>query len=200
MALKNVFIRHFPALLCGLLLALWVGLPSVVFFQRAGDQFQGIYPEINGDRLYYHTRIHEVLDGHPAINRPYFFEHKDILYPQATGAERFVAFLVRIFSTSLQQLQLVLDFVAPLIIFLLSYALFYKLAPHRLTAIVLPFILFFIIPADLAKPINPQITFPLLLLFLLLWMLMIQKTIHRLWIYKRSWRERSWNLLSHGTP
>ena len=181
MALKNVFIRHFPALLCGLLVAAWVTLPSVLFFQRTAGQFQGIYPELNGDRLYYHTRIHEVLDGHPAVNRPYFFEYKDVLYPQATGAERFIDALTRIFSTSLQQLQLVLDFVAPFLIFLLSYALFYKLAPHRLTAIVLPFILFFIIPADLAKPINPQITFPLLLLFLLLWMLMIQKTIHRLW-------------------
>ena len=153
--------------------AAFTGLPSIFFLQRMGDGFRGVYPVFNGDALFYQTRIQEIYDGHGAINHSYFFEHKDIAYPQQIGAEYFIYSLTKISGLSAPALQVIIDFVMPAIIFLLSYLLFKKIAPNEYTAVLFPLALYTVVMAGLFKPIHPQITLPLLLLFLIFWVKLI---------------------------
>lgn len=168
------FIKKYWLVILGtLVVGLFTALPSLVFFQRIGDNFKGIYPVFNGDALYYQTRVQEIADGHGALNHPYFFEHKDVPYPQATGAEYFVYGLTKFFGVSALALQVVFDFIAPALIFLLTYLLFKRLAANEYSAVFFPMLLYTIVMNGLFKPINPQMTFPLLLLFLIFWVRLI---------------------------
>lgn len=153
--------------------ALFTGLPTLVFFQRIGDNFAGVYPVFNGDALYYQARVREIADGHAGLNHPYFFEHKDEIYPQATGAEYFIYALTEIFAVSAPALQIILDFVLPALIFLLTYLFFKKFSANEYTAVLFPLLLYTIVTAGLFKPINPQVSLPLLLLFLIFWAALI---------------------------
>ncbi len=161
--------KYWLAILGTLVVGLFTALPTFVFFQRVGDNWRGVYPVFNGDALFYQARIQEIYDGHGAINHSYFFEHKDIVYPQQVGAEYFIYGLTKIFGLSAPALQVALDFIAPALIFLLAYLLFKKLSANEYTAVLFPALLFTVVMSGLFKPIHPQVTLPLLLLFLIFW-------------------------------
>ena len=96
---KMVFIRKYWLVILGtLVVALFTGLPSIFFFQRMGDDFKGVYPVFNGDALFYQARVREIADGHLGLNHQYFFEHKNIVYPQQIGAEYFIYGLTKILA------------------------------------------------------------------------------------------------------
>lgn len=168
-AIRLWFKKYCLVTLATVIVALFTGLPSLVFFQRVGDGFRGVYPVFNGDALYYQARVREIGDGHPTLNHQYFFEHKDATYPQATGAEYFVYGLSKLFGVSAPALQIVFDFLLPAIIFLLTYLLFKKISSNEYTAVFLPILLYTVVMGGLFKPLHPQATLPLLLLFLIFW-------------------------------
>lgn len=163
--LKKYWLVSFAALAVGV----FTLLPSLYFFQKAGDSFKGVYPFFSADTLYYQARVHEISDGHSELNHPYFFEHKNETYPQATGAEKFIYVLTKIFNATAPGLQIFFDFVFPVLIFVLTYFLFRKFSSNKYLAVFLPALLYTIVMGGIFKPVNPQITFPLLLLFLLSW-------------------------------
>src|SRR3989338_8934941 len=116
------FIKKYWLVILGTaVVGLFTALASLVFFQRVGDNWRGVYPVFNGDALFYQTRIQEIYDGHGEINHSYFFEHKDITYPQQIGAEYFVYGLTKIFGLSAPALQVILDFIMPAGIFFFTY-------------------------------------------------------------------------------
>ncbi|PIR57317.1 MAG: hypothetical protein COU72_01545 [Parcubacteria group bacterium CG10_big_fil_rev_8_21_14_0_10_41_35] len=171
--------KYWLVALATIVVVVFTGLPSIVFFQRMGDDFKGVYPVFNSDALYYHARAQEIDDGHYDLNHAYFFEHKDIAYPQSNGAEYFVYGLTKLFNFSAPAMQIAFDFIAPGLIFILTYFLFKKFSSNEYTAVLFPVILYTVVMGGLFKPINPQITFPLLLLFLIFWIKLILNNDHK---------------------
>lgn len=161
--------KYWLVIFATIVVAVFTGLPSIFFFQRVGDTFVGVYPVFSGDTLYYQARVREIGDGHSELNHQYFFEHKNETYPQAVGAEYFVYGLTKLVGVSAPALQVGMDFIAPAIIFLLTYFLFKKISPNEYTAVLLPLVLYTVVTAGLFKPLHPQVTLPLLLLFLIFW-------------------------------
>ena len=165
-----IFIKKYWLVILGtLVVGLFTALPSLVFFQRIGDNWRGVYPVFNGDALFYQARIREIYDGHGAINHAYFFEHKNDVYPQQVGAEYFAYGLTKILGISAPAAQLGWDFAAPALIFLLTYLFFKKFTANEYTAVFFPASLYTAVMGGLFKPIHPQVTLPLLLLFLFFW-------------------------------
>jgi len=167
--------KYWPLVAAALLVGLFSIAPLFLSLQRMGDSFQGIWPQFNSDANFYLSRMHEVEDGHPDMNNPYFAEHKDAVYPQATGAERFVAFLSQALGVSIPGLQAVLAFITPALMAALMYLLLMMLYPNRLSAFVLSAVFFTVVTGGMTKPIHPGISFPLLLLFLLSWFYLVFK-------------------------
>ena len=177
-----------------LAVCLFVGLfsivPSISPFFNMGQKFAYVWPELNGDRLYYFARIQEVTDGHPEINHPYFYEHKDDVYPQATGAERAMAFINRLMGLRIYNLQVFFDFASPFLVALLTYILLTALGIRRRFALLTPLLLLTTISGPLLKPIHPAISMSLLLMFFVFWAKLVLpdvvsdgKKIHKKIIY-----------------
>ncbi|OJI07338.1 hypothetical protein BK004_01235 [bacterium CG10_46_32] len=165
--------KYWLVILTTIAVSAFTALPSFFFFQNVGDDFRGIYPVFNSDALYYQTRIQEISDGHGELNHPYFFEHKDAVYPQAIGAEYFLYGITKLFGIAAPALQIILDIIAPALIFLLTYLLLKRFSPNEYTAVLLPSFLYTVVMGGLFKPVNPQITLPILLLFLIFWVKLI---------------------------
>ncbi len=178
--IRSFIKAHYPAIIVTFVVACLAFLPYLTFFYRVPD-FQGIMPVLNGDTLYYQARIHEVLDGHPDINHPYFAELKSVSYPQAVGAEWFVAHVAQRTGFSLPGLQLIFDVFASISIFILLYALFFLFGARAWLSAVLPLV-FFIAMGGAFKPVHPQVTFPLLLVFLISWTRLVLSDTKK-WIY-----------------
>lgn len=180
--LGNAFKKYWPLAAAALLVGVFSILPLAFSFQRMGDDFRGIWPQFNSDANFYLSRMHEVQDGHPEMNNPYLAEHKDNAYPQAIGAERFVAFLSSVSGVSIPALAAGLTFISPALMAGLMYLLIMMLYPNRLSAFALSVAFFTVITGGMTKPIHPIISFPLLLFFLLSWFhLVLKKDRHILY-------------------
>ncbi|MDP3900381.1 MAG: hypothetical protein Q8Q23_04850 [bacterium] len=171
---KNFLKKYWAVVIGVIVVAVFTGLPSFLFFQRVGNDFAGVYPVNNGDTLFYLARTQEVFDGHKAINHQYFWEHKNSTYAQARGAEYFFGFIADIFHISLPALQIIMDFVSPAIIFILTYLLLYTIAPHKYAAVILPLLTFTLAFGGITKPMHPQLSLPILIIFLIFWVRFIK--------------------------
>jgi len=173
--------KHYLGLILAVLFGLFSVGPQLLFLQRAGSDFKGIYGEFNGDALYYLSRVQEVIDGYPATNNSYLLEHKNDVYAQTSAPEILEAFLCRIFDLSPAQMQVRLDFILPLLLFFLTYLLFNKFSRSRAISALLTVLFFFITLGPLDKPINPQINLFFLLGFLYLFYNFINRKNKVLW-------------------
>lgn len=142
--------------------------PQLLFLQRAGSDFQGIYGQFNGDALYYLARIQDVLDGYPSVNNPYLLEHKADVYPQSSLPEIIVAEVSKLTHLPPPSLQVWLDFIFPALLFFFTCLLFLKISFSSAWSVFLSVLLYFIVLGPLNKPIHPQISFFFLLSFLYL--------------------------------
>jgi len=154
---------------------LYSAWPHLRFFFVAGDQFQGIIGAWNGDWLYYVARMRDILDGHWSAAHVYAWEHKDAVNPQLPVAEAFIAGASALFHIRLPIFQAFLDFVAPTTIAAAFYALLFQLSRNRLFSALSTLLLFTIVSNGLGKPIHPQISMPILLPFLVSWMIMLNR-------------------------
>lgn len=168
--------KYWPLLLISILVGLFSILPLFFSLQRMGNDFQGIWPQFNGDANFYLSRVHEAFDGHIDMNNPYYFEQKNTTYPQATGGELLLAFSAKDLHISIPNLQVALDFIAPAIIAALFYLLLMAIYPNRLSAFLLPLFIFTFVSGGMTKPIHPEISFPILLLFLVNWFRLVLKS------------------------
>jgi len=172
----KIFLKKYWLSIAGaIIVGLFTVMPWFLFLSRMGGDFQGVWPQFNGDAFFYLARTQEIFDGHPEMNHQYFWEHKEDIYPQARGAEYFFAALSKISGLDLPTLQVVMDFVSPAVILILIFILLYSLSPHKYTAVILPLLLFTLVGGGVNKPIHPQITFPILVIFLIFWFRFIIK-------------------------
>ncbi len=131
--------RHWVAIVLALFAALLVGGPSVLAVQALGGQYQGIPFLYQDSELAYLARIHDVLDGHPALGAPVFYEYKDVPAPLPPMGEYAYVALKEITFLPIDDIVVASKFVFPFILFLLAYAAAYLLGSagvvRRLTAL-----------------------------------------------------------------
>ncbi len=156
---------HLPAIVLALVAGALTALPQV----RSAllePSFAGIYKIGNSDEPYYLARGQEVEDGHFTLANPYLAEHKDgpgaVFFMPDILAEG----LTSMFGLSIPEGYIILDFILPALVALLTYAAAYALTSNATIALVsmttLHLGFFFGI---FGRPISPQVTF----LFLGLW-------------------------------
>ncbi len=175
MKIRHYVKRHWPAVIVAFAVGLYSILPQILFLHNLGLDFKNIYGVWNGDWLYYVARIRDVSEGYFNAANAYLWEHKNDLNPQVTGGELLIALFCFIFGLSIPTMQVVMDFAAPGLIGFLAYFLFYVLSRNRFLSCAMPLVLFTLIFNGLTKPINPQISFPLLLIFLIIWLQLLSR-------------------------
>ena len=126
--MRELFIivkSHYLALIFAIIVGLIYGSPYLFFALR--DDYQGIpFMQIN-DEDNYQMRMHEIIDGHPAVGSPNFYEYKNQWPLMPPASEFFYALPALMFKTSLVNILIISKFVLPLTLFLLIYSLFYRL-------------------------------------------------------------------------
>jgi hypothetical protein len=161
---KGYYLPLFGAIIVGL----YTFLPFAFSIARMGEDFQWIWPVHNEDSIVYLARAHEIIDGHFEINQPFYFENKNIAFPQSALGEFFLAGLSSLLHLSLPAIQFGLEFILPALIYFLTFLLFRRFNCNKYLSFFLPLIFFTVITGGLGKAINPQLSLPVLLFFLIL--------------------------------
>ena len=73
---------HAPAILLGILVALFMFYPQWRFERELGEQYHGVYFSYSDSEEYYAVRIAEAYDGQWRLSNPYHAEYKDTPYIQ----------------------------------------------------------------------------------------------------------------------
>jgi hypothetical protein len=108
------------------LLALLVGVLSVFPYIAAplmlGEEYKGFQFPSASDEEMYRARVHEVLDGHPLITSPYFYEYKDTT-PVGVPPIGELLHGLPAFIFGLSPTITAMKFILPAVLFLLVYTL-----------------------------------------------------------------------------
>lgn len=101
--------------------------PHLLARQALGDAYRGIPFFYTDNEDFYIARTQEILDGHPSVGSPYFFEYKNQLPVQPPLGENVHAAISRLTGLSLVTVFLSAKFVLPAILFLLVACLVLRL-------------------------------------------------------------------------
>lgn len=124
----KLFIKNnYPVILAVFLVGAIYLAPSLFFVLSLGDSYQGIPMMQTANEDTYLSRIHEILDGYPAIGSFSFFEYKDQPPLSPPGGEFIYALPSLVFGAPLVNVLVVSRFILPMILFLLVYFLIRRL-------------------------------------------------------------------------
>ncbi len=159
--------KNYIALVLAFCMGAITAAPQMFAIYNADSLWNGIYPTNNDDEHYYLTRVQEVYDGYPTIAQPYLSEGKEG-QPLQFWLPDVVAAKIGIFlEVSPPQLFIIMDFVFPVIIFLILYWIGFLLLRDRGVANIfalsissVAFLSYF------SRPISPQLTIIPFLVFL----------------------------------
>jgi hypothetical protein len=170
--------RHWAVVIVALLASVHVILPAVIGRITAGDAYQDVYTSDNTDWLFYVARTRAVVNGHSGAN-PYLLEHADDIYSNIPAIEAVLAGAVRLFRLDVISLQIALDAIMPFVITVLFYAVLYALSRSRWLSLAIPLFLIATNIWNFDKPVHIQLSFPLLLLFILGWLCVLKRLDER---------------------
>src|SRR3989344_1717925 len=111
--MASFFRRHFLAVLFACLVGVIYGLPNVLFILSLNGGYQGIPMMQTPNEDSYLARIQEILDGHPALGSPYFFEYKEQLPITPPTGEFFYALPSLVFGLSAPTVLMISKFILP---------------------------------------------------------------------------------------
>lgn len=120
--------RHKYALLVAVVVGLIYLAPHILFMWSLGDNYRGIPMMLTANEDFYLSRMQEILDGHPLLASPFFFEYKDQWPLTPPTGEMFYALPAKILNISLINVLLASRFMLPFILFLLVYLLINRLS------------------------------------------------------------------------
>ncbi len=121
------FKKHVVAIVFACVIGAIYGLPNVLFVLSLGDVYQGIPMMQTPNEDAYLARIQEILDGHPTLGSPYFFEYKEQWPITPPTGEFFYALPSLLFNLSTSTVLIVSKFILPAILFFLVYLLVLRL-------------------------------------------------------------------------
>ncbi len=132
--------EHAWAFAVALGIGLLFGLPNIFFAVSLGSEYRGIPLLQTPNEDSYLARIQEVTDGHGALGSPFLFEYKDEPPLSPPTGEWLYALPSVLFGVSPAATLIGSKFLLPAILFLLIYALIFRLTggegrPRALTAL-----------------------------------------------------------------
>ena len=125
--IKQYICDHYAAIIVAFFISIIYGLPNVWFMSSLGDDYKGVPMMQVANEDFYIARMREILDGHPMVASQFFFEYKN-QYPLAPPTGEFLyAIPAFIFKLSIVTVVMLSKFILPFILFLLIYALIYRI-------------------------------------------------------------------------
>ncbi|KND48425.1 MAG: hypothetical protein AB200_01700 [Parcubacteria bacterium C7867-005] len=145
-------------LIIALLVSLLVVSPHLIFLQKTGPAFQGVYQSFSDDEVYYQARIAEVLRGNWSIGNPYIKEHQADPFLQPPVAEWIVAILVWITGLSVPVVTIIGDVFFVFFGFLFLFIIFKRITKKKTLSLVYTSIFFLLFVSTFGRPVSPQVT------------------------------------------
>ncbi|MBI5045432.1 MAG: hypothetical protein HZC14_00240 [Candidatus Niyogibacteria bacterium] len=121
-------IRHKLAYCVALLVGVIYLAPYIFLIFSLGSHYQGVPAMQTPNEGSYLARIQDILDGHPALGSPFFFEYKNEWPLSPPVGEMFYAIPAFLLRWPAKDILLASKFILPLILFLLAYFLIYRLS------------------------------------------------------------------------
>ncbi len=128
--MASFFRRHFLAVVCACVIGLIYGLPNVFFILSLDGGYRGIPMMQTPNEDSYLARIQEILDGHPTLGSPYFFEYKEQLPITPPTGEFLYALPSLVFGLSASAVLILSKFILPTLLFFLVYLLLLRLTEN----------------------------------------------------------------------
>ena len=125
--MPTLFKAHKYAAVVAVGVGLLYGMPNVFFMLSLGADYRGIPLLQTPNEDSYRARIQEIIDGHGALGSPFVFEYKDELPLSPPTGEWLYALPSIIFGISPAVTLIASKFILPTILFLLIYALIFRL-------------------------------------------------------------------------
>ncbi len=125
--IKIFFTRHYLAILFSILVGLIYIWPHVWFIASNSDIYQGIPLMQIDNEDFYLARMQEILDGHPSLGSPAFFEYKDQPPMSPPTVEILYALPTIFLGIPLIITLTASKFILPLVLFLLIYSFIFSL-------------------------------------------------------------------------
>lgn len=117
------------------LLAIFVGVvtlvPQLIAEHRMGSVFRGVHPQMNDDEIFYMARAQDIRDGHPTLGNPYLYEHKNKPSMQFWFPEAVLGWVGNLLFDDLRDVLLLWDFLFPVLLTILTYAVLFALLKDR---------------------------------------------------------------------
>lgn len=118
---------HRFALLVALLVGVIYIAPHLLSQWSLGDEYQGIPIMLTANEDEYLLRMQEILDGHPSLGSPVFFEYKDQPALSPPAGEFLYVLPTLVFGISPAVTLTASRFILPAVLFLLVYFLLFKM-------------------------------------------------------------------------
>ena len=118
---------HHAAIAAAFLVGVIYITPHLIFQWSLGDAYRGIPMMQTANEDEYLARIQEILDGHPSLGSPVFYEYKNEPPLAPPVGEFFYAFPAMLMSISPVAVLTASRFLLPAILFILVYFLIYKM-------------------------------------------------------------------------
>lgn len=118
---------HAGAFFVALLIGFIYGLPHIFFMLSLGAEYKGVPMLQTPNEDSYLARIQEIRDGHGALGSPFFFEYKDAPPLAPPTGEWLYALPSLVFNVSPSSVLMSSKFILPPVLFLLIYALMFRL-------------------------------------------------------------------------
>ncbi len=103
------------------LVACLYGMPYIVSIVQLGSRYHGIPMMVTGDEETYVARMHDILDGHPMLGSPVFFEYKDQIPLLPPTGEWLYILPSLVFGANLIDVVIASKFIVPALLALAVY-------------------------------------------------------------------------------
>ncbi len=126
--------RYWLPVTIAALCAILYGVPYIASILQLGPAYHGIPMMVTGDEETYIARIHDILDGHPLLGSPVFFEYKNQLPLMPPTGEWLYALPVIVFGFRLIDVIVASKFIFPGLLAVAVYWCFLTFIHERTAA------------------------------------------------------------------
>lgn len=123
--------EHYLAFVLALFIGVITLVPQLLAIKNLGDRWQGVYPIVNDDEVYYLARGQEIVDGYYFLSNPYLYEHKDGSPMQFWLPDFLLAYPLKILNVPVVLGYKFYDFIWPVLLALLSYVIIFNLSGSK---------------------------------------------------------------------
>jgi hypothetical protein len=133
---KGFLKAHLLAILLAVVVSLASGLPEIYLVSALGEKYNGVFPEISGDQLYYDARAQESRDGYPQLGNPYILELREAPGVSFWVPDAIISKGGQMLGLDVQHTFAFFNFILPPILFLVTYVILLTATRSRTAALL----------------------------------------------------------------